>query len=60
MDAKILPFRRNDRRTPCPASGGRSRTVARPPLPALPVEHGSGWYHDAAIKDHERSIRNED
>ena len=61
MDAKILPFaRRNGQRKPGAASDDRPQGIARPSLPVLPVEYGSGWYHDAAIRDHDRSARHED
>ena len=61
MDAKILPFaRRNDQRKHGAASDERSRGIVRPPVPVLPAEYGSGWYHDAAIRDHDRSLRHED
>ena len=64
MDAVILPFIRK-RRQGVPAADHESRwdRGARGdvrPLPALPVEYGDGWYHDAAIKEHERSLRHED
>lgn len=61
MDAKILPFPgRNDRREPRGAGDARSRGLARPTASVLPVEYGSGWYHEAAIKDRARSLRHED
>ena len=61
MDAKILPFSRRDgRRKPGAASDERSRGIPRPSPRVHPVEYGSGWYHDAAIRDHDRSARHED
>ena len=64
MDAVILPFIRKRRHgSPAANPGVRwdhgAREDARP-SPVLPVEYGSGWYHDAAIKEHERPLRHED
>ena len=56
MTARILPFPREvDHRSTHATSGGAPRALGRRPMPALPVEYGSGWYHDAAIKDEARS-----
>ena len=61
MDAKILPFpSRTERREPRGAGDARARRLARPPVAILPVEYGSGWYHEAAIKDRERSLQHGD
>lgn len=53
--AQIIPF------VPRARAGGQSRgqTVPVPePRPSLPtVEYGSGWYHEAAIQEADRTRR---
>ena len=56
--AEIIPFPSRARATP-----GELRNVANPvakfPLPrAVKVASGSGWYHEAAIQDADRTLKN--
>ncbi len=58
MDTNVrLASDENDRQEPHSSDDHPLRPDARRPLPVLPVEYGSGWYHDTAIKDHERAVR---
>jgi hypothetical protein len=50
--AKIYPFPVRGRAGVLPHSSGvGGPPVRREPPGVLPAEYGSGWYHDAAIKD---------
>ena len=56
--AEIIPFPSRAR-----TIAGELRDVAKPvakfPLPrAVKVASGSGWYHEAAIQDAERTLKN--
>ena len=61
MDTNARPSSyENDHQDPQPSTADVVQKDTRCPLPILSVEYGSGWYHDAAIKDHERSLRRGD
>ncbi len=56
--AEIIPFPSRARTT-----AGELRDVAKPvakfPLPrAVQIASGSGWYHEAAIQDADRTLKN--